>query len=166
MFLPRFLLTQTIFELAGQILEDLWPIDTHIHATSVHNHLFRVANEPRTNLVIIRFSLSTGAIIQPIKKQGDSLDIEIKRFIGKCQHYVGDYLLNKWQLPTIHTVNFKHYLDADQRGDERELINLLRLGQCIRALLLEKPDFEMDEVLVVTEQLAVSTASVTKVVDI
>jgi HD-like signal output (HDOD) protein len=104
-------------------------------------------------------------IIKDSKKQGVSLDSEIKRHLGKSHRYVGYYLLNKWQLPEIYAFILKFYLDADYKGEERELIDLLRVAQRISALLLDKPDFELDEVLVLAEQLAISRDSISGVID-
>jgi hypothetical protein len=51
------------FDLATKMFEDVLPIDTHIHATSVRNHLQRVAKraEPRPGLAKNSSRLSTDA---------------------------------------------------------------------------------------------------------
>jgi HD-like signal output (HDOD) protein len=104
------------------------------------------------------------AIITQSKTQGVSVDSEIKRHFGKSQRYVGCYLLSKWQLPEIYPAILKLYAEAEYSGEERELINLLSLGQRISALLLDKPDFETDELLNLAEPLAISPESISFVI--
>jgi hypothetical protein len=48
------------FDLAAQLFEDVLPIETHIHATSVRNHLQRVAKRAETGLGEEQFSFIDG----------------------------------------------------------------------------------------------------------
>ncbi|WP_347986307.1 HDOD domain-containing protein [Methylomonas sp. AM2-LC] len=105
------------------------------------------------------------SIISHSKRQSIPVTAEIETRLGDSHYIMGYHLLAKWQLPLVLQTVVKFYNDPDFHGEERELINLLKLSQRLSAMLLNKNAVDLDELHAIGEDLAISTAGLAAIVD-
>lgn len=90
---------------------------------------------------------------------------EIRLQLGESHYHLGYFLLQKWHLSPVYLAVLHHFDNPDFDGEERPLINLLKLSQRLSSMLLDDGDIDMEQLESLCEQLSLSTSGLSRVVD-
>ncbi len=90
---------------------------------------------------------------------------EMQSEIGKTQYEVGAILLDKWKLPSIYQTVVKQFRQADFKGEEKCLLELLALSHWAAVYIVEKKMDEMPDFSESLKKLSLSEVLFVQVVD-
>ncbi len=103
-------------------------------------------------------------ILQCSKNNRTSVGEEIRLQLGETYYRLGYFLLQKWQLSPVYQTVLNHFEDTDFYGEEKSLINVLRVSRRMSSMLLDD-GVDMDQLENLCKQLSLSTADLPRIVD-
>lgn len=69
----------------------------------------------------------TNQVLLNVENNASSVSREMAELIGQDQYELGRFLLEHWRLPGIYHTTLKEFKNAGYSGDERKMLDLLRL---------------------------------------
>jgi HD-like signal output (HDOD) protein len=104
-------------------------------------------------------------ILQRSEKNHTGAGDEIQLQLEESHYHLGYVLLQKWQLSPVYQAVLNHFDDAEFSGEEKPLINLLRLSHRLSSMLLNDDGVDMGELERLCEKLSLSTTGLSGTVD-
>ncbi|MGZ4959332.1 MAG: HDOD domain-containing protein [Methylomonas sp.] len=104
-------------------------------------------------------------ILQRSHKNGVGVSEVIRRKLGETHYRVGYFLLQKWQLSSVYQSVLSHFEDSDFCGEERPLIDLLKLSQYLSSRLLSEDAVDIEALEEWSNKLSLPTAELRKIVE-
>lgn len=104
-------------------------------------------------------------VLQCSKKNRTSVSEEIRQQLGDTHYKLGYLLLQKWQLSSVYQGVLNHFDDADFGGEEKPLIDLLKLSQRLSSMLLDDEVIDIDELKNFSKKLSLSSDGLLGIVE-
>lgn len=104
-------------------------------------------------------------ILQHCKINRSCAGDEVRLQLGESHYHLGYFLLQKWHLSPVYLAVLKHFEDPDFDGEEKSLIDLLKLGQRLSSMLLDDEAIEFEQLENFCDELSLSSSGLPRIID-